>query len=262
MQRPPLSHKGENGKVAVIGGSRFQHGAPLFAALATEASGVDLLFVCLPSCHATVARMQSLNLQVHPFAGDDLCMEDVEPILELLATMDCAVIGPGLARNAETLKALESLVARAPCPLVLDATALQPWTLRAVQGKTAVLTPHAGELERMELSMDALAETASAHRVTILAKGPVDVIVAPDGTQTRSEGGNAGLTVGGTGDALAGLCAGLLAQQIDPANAAVIASRVIKRAGEELAEQYGTAYGTRRIITTIPTLLDWATEEE
>jgi len=67
MQRSPDSHKGENGKVAVVGGSRHMHGAPLLAALAAEASGVDLVFVCLPACHEEVAKETSLNIQVHPF---------------------------------------------------------------------------------------------------------------------------------------------------------------------------------------------------
>ena len=255
MQRRTDSHKGENGIVAVIGGSRTQHGAPLFSALAAEASGADLVFVALPACHASVAKNCSLNFQVHPFADDDFTKRDVAPLLELLATMDCAVIGPGIARTEDALRALHDLIAASPCPMVLDASALQPWTLEAAHGKAAVLTPHAGELERMDIAPATIDAAASRHGVTILAKGTTDRIAAPDGSVRDVDGGNAGLTVGGTGDALAGLTAGLIAQGALPAHAAEIASRTIKRAGEALEKEYGFAYGTKRVIGEIGKML-------
>lgn len=255
MKRASSSHKGENGKVAIIGGSQHQHGAPLFSALAAEAGGADLLFVCVPACHAEVAKQASLNFQVHPFRGDDLAKADVAPLLELLATMDCAVIGPGIARTPSSLAALKSLITECPCPMVLDASALQPWALAAAQGKTAVLTPHAGELERMGIDDTAIAETAKRHSVTLLCKGVVDRIADAHGNVTTVEGGNAGLTVGGTGDALAGLTCALMAQGMTPDNAAVTASRTIKSAGDELRKAFGFAYGTHRVIEAIPGIL-------
>src|SRR3990167_1762796 len=88
MHRNPQSHKGENGKVMIIGGSKTQHGAPIFSALPAEASGVDLIFIALPAVHADTAKNSSLNFQVHPFESDTLKESDLESILELLATMD------------------------------------------------------------------------------------------------------------------------------------------------------------------------------
>ncbi|MDO8649616.1 MAG: NAD(P)H-hydrate dehydratase [Candidatus Peregrinibacteria bacterium] len=254
MQRDPDSHKGENGKVAVIGGSSRIHGAPLFSALAAERSGVDLLYVCVPAIHQHIARMTSLNFQVHPFAGDELTAADVPALLELLATMDSAVIGPGLSRTEESLDALQSLIASATCPLVLDASALQPWTLDTVAGKTAVLTPHLGELERMGLSVRDLPKVTTGTAITIHLKGQTDVIVT-DGKRAEIEGGNAGLTVGGTGDALAGLIVGLLAQRVAPSDACQIASRTIKRGGAVLFAEKGLGYTTEEVIERIPSLL-------
>lgn len=262
MKRDPRSHKGENGKVAVIGGSATMHGASLFAALAAEASGVDLVFVCLPRCHHEVAKVQSLNFQVHPFAGDDLSSRDRQPILELLATMDSAVIGPGLARTPAALRAIEAIVAAARCPLVLDASALQLWTLKRCTGKSCVVTPHAGELERMGIRSKDIGPIAKKFGVTILAKGPTDRIADGRGNVSSVRGGNAGLTVGGTGDALAGLTAGLIAQRVPPADACKIASTVLKEAGERLAKTYGFAYGTRRVIEMIPIVLQNRTAEQ
>jgi len=256
MHREPDSHKGENGKVAVVGGSLHMHGAPIFAALAAEASGADLVYLMLPKCHTEAATRASLNLQVHTFAGDDLTKSDVVPALELLATMDSAVLGPGIDRaQDESVAALKELITGAGCSLVLDATALQPETLELVKGKTAVLTPHLGELERMKIKPKELAERAEEAGVVILLKDQTDRIAGPDGKTEEVSGGNAGLTVGGTGDALAGLIAGLIAQGVAPFDASVGAARVMKRAAETLEPEKGVAYTARDVIGLIPQLL-------
>lgn len=255
MERAPDSHKGENGKVAIVGGSRYQHGAPLLAALAAEASGVDLVYVSVPRCHAEVAKMTSFNFQVHSFTLDDIHHKDIKPVLELLATMDSAVIGPGLARAEANLKAMREIIASAACTLVLDATALQPETLKHVKGKNAVLTPHLGELERMGLTKNDLERAAHESGTVIMLKGREDTIVSPDGTTETISGGNAGLTVGGTGDALAGLIAGLLAQRMQPFAAAVLAAKTIKKAGEVWYKEKGYAYTARDVVGEISGLL-------
>lgn len=254
MQRDPQSHKGENGKVAVIGGSRHQHGAPLFCACAAEKSGVDLVYVSLPQCHEEVAKQTSLNFQIHPFIGEEIAQNDIEPILELLATMDSAVIGPGIWRNAGTLAVLESIIASASCPLVLDASALEPWTLGALRGKPAILTPHRGELERMGFMEEELPEISKKSGATIILKGPCDRIFSP-GTQEEVSGGNAGLTVGGTGDTLTGLLAGCIAQKCPLHEAALLACTIMKKAGESLFEKQGFSYTAQNVIERIPFIL-------
>ncbi len=253
--RDSKSHKGENGKVAIIGGSSHMHGAPIFSALAAEASGVDLIYIAVPSAHAGVAKMSSMNFQVFTFAGDELLRTDTGPMLQILAIMDSAVVGPGLSRHADTLHAIDQVISGAPCPLVIDATALQPTTLASVAGRGAVLTPHLGELERMGITPEEITQRCKAAGTTILLKGEVDRITGPDGTTKEIKGGNAGLTVGGTGDALAGLTAGLIAQKVDPVEAAILASRVIKTAGERMYEEKGYRYTTEDVIELIPYLL-------
>ena len=252
MKRARDSHKGENGKVAIVGGSLHQHGAPIFSALSAEASGVDLIYLALPKIHQEVARMQSLNFQVHPFLGDELEKRDLGPLLEMLATVDCAVIGPGLSRTPGALMLIRELIEAAPCPLVLDASALQPWTLEAAAGKTAVVTPHLGELERMGIAPKQIAHAAKKTGIVIHLKGRIDRIAAPGKTVKEITGGNAGLTVGGTGDALAGLICGLIAQGMKPVDASIAASTAIKRAGTMLFNDKGFAYTTRDVIGQIP----------
>ncbi|NOS67882.1 MAG: NAD(P)H-hydrate dehydratase [Candidatus Peribacteraceae bacterium] len=255
MKRAADSHKGENGKVAIIGGSLHQHGAPLFSALAAEASGADLVYVALPNIHQQTARMQSLNFQVHPFHDDELATQDLASLLEMLATVDCAVIGPGLARTPVAQKVIRELVESALCPLVLDASALQEWTVMAATGKTAVLTPHLGELERMGVHLKTVGPVAKKAGLTIHVKAKIDHIAGPDGKIQKVSGGNAGLTVGGTGDALAGLIAGLISQGMQPMDACMKASTVIKRGGTLLFHEFGYAYGTTRVIEQIPHIL-------
>ena len=230
------------------------HGAPIISALASEKSGVDLVYLALPSTHAEIAKAASLNFQVHPFAGEELARKDLKHTLELLASIDIAVIGPGLARTKETLEVIKELVSSAPCPLVLDASALQSWTLKVVKGKEVILTPHLGELERMGIDREDIGKVSKEFGVTIHLKDRVDQI-ASNGKITKVAGGNAGLTVGGTGDALAGLIAGLLAQGLQPLEACKTASTVIKRAGTKLFTEKGFAYTTRNVICEIPKLL-------
>jgi NAD(P)H-hydrate epimerase len=171
------SHKGDNGIVAVIGGSRSQHGAPLFSALAAEASGVDLLHVWIPSVHEEVTKNASFNFQVHTFGtdrADEISGSDRERMIEHLATIDAVVIGPGLSRSASNVKSIMNLLAEVPCPVVADASALQHETLKALTLRHAVVTPHLGELERMGYLRTELPTLAKKHACTILLKSSVD----------------------------------------------------------------------------------------
>ncbi len=264
MKREPHTHKGQNGIVTVVGGSRTMHGAPTFSALAAEASGVDLIHPCIPECHESVIRSFSLNFIAHTFRGDDLSKADVSGIEEILAISSAAVIGPGLATYETTQKAAQTLISEATVPMVIDGTALQPWTFDAIKGKTAIFTPHIGELSRMQGQVlekkshaelkDLACTIAAARGVTIVLKGAVDIIASAKSC-TEVKGGNAGLTKGGTGDALAGLIAGLIAQGIDPADACIMASTIIKRAATVLYPEKGYGFTTLEVIREIPHLL-------
>lgn len=251
MQRNPDSHKGDNGKVAIVGGSRYIHGAPIFNALAAQASGVDTISICLPRCHEETAKMHLLNAFVHPFQGDLITDADIEPILELIAPLDCVVLGSGIARTGERVHALEEIIASCTTPMVLDATALQSNTLDLVRGKQAVLTPHLGELERMSINENDLQDIANEYQAVFVLKGSTDKIVTSHSTEEVS-GGNAGLTTGGTGDTLAGLIAGLIAQGMAPKDAAYDACTIMKKAGESLHVKQQYAYTAEDVIREIP----------
>ncbi len=266
FKRDPHSRKGQNGRVAIIGGSHRFHGALIFSALSAEASGVDLIFPIVHRCHEMVTRMASLNFIVHAFRENSLTPADAERISALLQHVDSCVIGPGMAETPENIEAISRIVFGARCTLVLDATALHPSVLGSLTKEHAViLTPHQGELARLvqkDLSSLARKETtalvelvAGERNAVVLLKGPEDFIVDASGKTKAVKGGNAGLTKGGTGDALAGLIAGLVAQKIDPFDACVCATTIIKKAGEKLFKSKGYAYTTREVIGLIPEFL-------
>ena len=254
MQRDNDSHKGDNGKVAVVGGSTYIHGAPILNALAAEASGIDTLSICLPQCHTEAAKSWMLNAFVHPFDGDDIADSDIESILELIAPLDCVVLGSGIAKTGERVHALEEIIASCTTPMVLDATALQENTLDLVRGKQAVLTPHLGELERMGVEENDLQDIANEYQATIVLKGQTDKIFSSHSTDEIT-GGNAGLTTGGTGEVLAGLIAGLIAQRMASVDAAKDACTILKKAGEALEKKKGFSYTAQDIVAEIPGLL-------
>lgn len=254
MQRDPSSHKGDNGKVAVIGGSTYIHGAPILNALAVEASGIDTISICLPLCHSEAAKSWILNAFVHPFDGDDIGNSDIESILELIAPLDCVVLGSGIAKTGERVHALEEIIASCTTPMVLDATALQENTLDLVRGKQAILTPHLGELERMGVEENDLQDIANEYQAIIVLKGQTDKVFSSHATDEIS-GGNAGLTTGGTGDVLAGLIAGLIAQGMAGIDATKDACTLMKRAGEMLEKEKGYSYTAIDIVGEIPQLL-------
>lgn len=265
LQRDPTSHKGQNGRVVVVGGSHRFHGAPIFSALAAEASGVDLIVPIVHRCHEVVTRGASLNFIVHTFKGNSLTEGDAERVLSLLEHADSCVIGPGMAETPENVEAVSRIVFGARCPLVLDAAALHPSVLGSLTKEhTVILTPHRGELARLvqrdlrdlpEREILSLAELlAEEHHATVLLKGAEDFIVGAS-KKKIVKGGNAGLTKGGTGDALAGLIAGLIAQKMDSFDAGVHATAIIKKAGEKLYKTKGYAYTTREVIGLIPELL-------
>ena len=241
------------------------HGAPIFAALAAEAAGVDLIFPCIPEIHEGVTRTASPNFIVHPFRGNDLSKSDISALEDVFAASTTAVIGPGLAQFESAQKAMQTLIAKTTIPMVIDASALQPWTFDALKGKKAVVTPHIRELGRMqgqvlnkkseEEKKDLACTIANERNVTMIIKGAVDIVAGEDGRCQEIKGGNAGLTVGGTGDVLAGTIAGLMAQRIDPFDAAVAATTIIKRAAEELYKEKGYAFTTMDVIKAIPHLV-------
>lgn len=233
-KRDKDSHKGQNGKVMIIGGSAIFHGAPILCALGAEYSGVDLVFPFIPPCHAQVARTYSLNFILQTFKKDHLTEKDVEGILKFSEKVDSVVIGPGLGEDKETIKAVKSLLAKLDKPTVVDASAIM-YTNSLPE--TTVLTPHRSEFKKLtgdDPEPKNVQKWAKNLNATILCKGPEDIIADSDDLIVNKTG-NALMTVGGTGDVLSGLIGGLIARCYKPVEACQVATNTLGSAANRIA---------------------------
>lgn len=261
QQRPTWSKKGDFGRVAVLGGSSKTPGAPYLSAVACLRTGVDLVSLIGPKESVEAASIRCPDLLTFPFSGD-FSEEHLASILDYLKDFHCLVLGMGLPRSKESFAAVRALVEAYPNPIVLDAEALraisgQPELL---EGKSVLLTPHSEEfhiLTGINLSQDVevrelvIHEAAKKWKVPFLVKGAVDII--SDGESSyRNQTGTAAMTKGGTGDVLAGICAGLWVQGLNPVEAALQAAFLNGKIGETLTEQMGVGFLASDMLPQIP----------
>ena len=238
--RENSSHKGQNGKVLIIGGNRYYHGAPILAALGAERSGVDLVYLMIPELHKGVARGYSLNFIVHPLKNDHLNTKDMRNVAKLMSEVDVICIGNGIGQKDKTREAILQIIEKSKIPVVLDADGLFPHVLGVRRNCELVLTPHEKEFTQMfncKPSKEKVGEMALKHKVYILLTGEVDVIASPDGKVLENKTGVPQMTVGGTGDVLSGIVTGFIAQGLAPREAMVSAAYYWGKCGEILAQK-------------------------
>ena len=260
----PDSHKGQNGRLLVVGGGPFT-GAPAFVGLAAYRIGVDVVHVATPSIAFEPVAAYSPNLIVHPLPGARFLKADVGPILEVASGMDAAVIGPGLGASDATKEAIRLLVRSLNLPIVLDADALTAAgeDLTCLAGKRGIVTPHHKEFEVLSGAalpadlpgkLEAAKGFAKRSGFTVLLKGATDVIT--DGASHRlNKVHNVGMTKGGTGDSLAGICGGLLSKRIQPFIVARMAAFANGYAGNLAFEERSYGMLTTDLIEKIPRVL-------
>jgi NAD(P)H-hydrate epimerase len=183
---------------------------------------------------------------------------------QIPADLDSATIGMGLSiQDPEALKLLvKSLLAR-DVRISLDATALVNYILPLLSGKNAVVTPHAGEFKKMfgevppeskKARIIMVEKFAKEHSVTILLKGPTDII--SNGARTYLNPTNtSGMTVGGTGDILSGIIAGMLARNRDALESAVISAYFNGLAGKMIQKKLGHHMTATDLLDVLPTVM-------
>ncbi|MFO7793054.1 MAG: NAD(P)H-hydrate dehydratase [Candidatus Saliniplasma sp.] len=236
-----VSHKGDNGRLLIIGGGPYT-GAPALAGIAAYRVGVDLVRLAVPGSVKNVVAGFSPNFIVHPLKGEKVRKKHVDKILQLSKESDAVLLGPGLGDDQATLKACRDFIKRLKKPLVLDADGLKAVVDNPeLLPKDTILTPHAGEISRFEIKNDvteSAEELAQEYDITVLLKGNVDYIT--DGQRIkRNDFGTPAMTVGGTGDTLAGVVSGLFSKGMDPFDAARVGAYITCRAGELAFEDLG-----------------------
>ena len=260
-----MSRKGDNGIILVVGGSYIYHGAPILSSLAALRCGTDLVYTSVPKINVSATRSTSPNLIVIPLVDQKLTLGSVKKLVGALPrNLHSATIGMGLAIQEKNslLYLVKSLLDR-DVRLSLDASALIPEILPLLANKNVVVTPHSGEFKRLfgTVPSDSKNERiklvekhALDNAVTILLKGPTDIISNGD-TTYLCEKNTPAMTVGGTGDVLSGLVAGLLSQNRNSLESAASASFICSLAGKEVQEKLGLHMTSMDLINSIPNVM-------
>lgn len=267
-KRSDWIHKGERGRLLVVGGSEVFTGSPFFNALAALRAGCDLVFVAAPKRAADVACFNSPNIITFPLEGKSLSAKHVPKILEIIKSFKpgALVVGGGLWRSKETLSSTRVLIKSIDLPMVLDADALRslPNHFNLLKGKKAVLTPHSeefrvisGDFPSNDLSKRIMLAKEFALKIssTILLKGRVDVIASDQGEVALNTSGNSFMTHGGLGDCLAGICGSMLARKANPFEAACASAFLNGLAGEIASKKFGEGTLATDVIECIPVAL-------
>ena len=235
LARTPDSHKGSFGHVAVVGGAAGMRGAAVLAALGAQRSGAGKVSIGAPdgwrpdsSSHPQLMALPAKTM--------------------VRGGYQCWVIGCGLGQTTESRSLLKVLLREADRPKVLDADALNLIATDAALAAAllratspAVLTPHPLEAARLlgvstqaiqSDRIDAARRIAGRYRAIVLLKGAGTVCAHPDGDWAVIDAGSPSLATAGTGDVLAGVIGGLIAQGLSPASAACLGAYAHARAGE------------------------------
>lgn len=233
------SHKGQSGRILVVGGGEY-FGAPALTAMASLRTGADIVTLALPRGVDDIVSAYSPNLIVRSLSDDRLCVEDVPVILKMIQSHDVLVIGNGLGRSDEIGEAI-SMILPYCRKVVVDADGFAGLKNIPVNDCDMILTPHAGEFSRLIGKkppsdplhrLESVLEYSRKNRVVTLLKGKVDII--SDGEDVLlNRTGNEGMTVGGTGDVLAGIVGTLFA--VNPAMEAASCGAFINGVAGDLA---------------------------
>jgi len=267
--RGPDAHKGRFGHLTVAAGARGFTGAAMLTAHAALRSGPGLVSLALPSpCVSGLspALVECMSLPL-PATGDaTFDREAADPLLAFLEGKDALALGPGITQHERTASFVQRVLVACPLPVVLDADGLNcaAKVAHALDENPGprVLTPHPGEMARLtgtttsavqqDREKQAL-EYAQRHRCVLVLKGYRTVIAAPDGRLAINPTGNPGMATGGSGDVLTGIVGALLAQGLDPYDAACLAAYVHGTAGDLAAEACTqTAMKAGDIIEMLP----------
>ena len=261
--RKKSSRKGENGKVLVVGGSYIYHGAPVLASLAALRSGTDLVYTAVPKNNVQATRSISPDLIVIPLADSKLTKGSVNKLLgQIPKDLDSATIGTGLAfQDVEALKILVKSLLDRDVRLSLDASARVKSILQIIKGKNVVVTPQSGEFYRLfgeeiphekKLKVNFIEKIAKKYSVTIVLKGQTDII--SDGIRTflNSKTDSCAMTVGGTGDVLSGIIAGLLSRNRNPLESSAADAYLNGLAGKFVQRKIGIHMVATDLIDALP----------
>jgi len=253
-RRSRTAHKGDFGRLLVIGGCYGMHGAPVLSAAAALRCGAGLVTIAVPRSIYAIAGAAELRATWRPLPESPqgaLDASSLPALLGAIAHADVVALGPGLGSAPATFALVQELVARIDRPLVLDADGLNAFAGEpariAARRPATILTPHPGELHRLtghrpgdddESRRLAALDLAMRAGATVILKGRRSVI--SNGLESHfTTTGNPGMATAGAGDVLTGCVAALLYVVRNELLAARIAAHAHGRAGDLAALQFG-----------------------
>jgi hydroxyethylthiazole kinase-like uncharacterized protein yjeF len=267
-KRELKAHKGDFGRLLVIGGSEVFSGAPVLVSLAALRTGVDIAYLAAPEKTARAISSFSPDLITIKLDGKHLKVANIEFLKPYIEAVDAVVLGPGLGLHADTQEFVKTCINAVECagkPLLLDADGLKVFAEFKRPFKIpAVLTPHEGEYtiltgqklpENMNDRAAQVQKTAAELNAILLVKGKVDLVCSKKKYKLNFTG-NPGMTVGGTGDVLSGVVGSLLAQRVDAFEAAVAGAFVNGGAGDFVVSEVGYHMLASDLLDWIPLIFD------
>jgi len=271
--RPRDSKKYDFGLLIVIGGSDFYSGSPALSAMAAFKTGVDMVRIIAPKRAADIIASFSPNLVAYPLEGKWLERKHLATLISMTESAKAVargntavVIGGGIGRSEETKRAILEYLVAVQVPVVIDADAIYALGEKPeiISGKPFLVTPHTYEFfvltekevyklpEEEKIKM--VCQEAARLKTTILLKGPTDII--SNGKEVAlNRTGSPLLTVGGTGDTLAGVAGALMARGLSPLEAGQAAAYINGLAGELAGKKLGESLTATDLIDEIPNVL-------
>ncbi len=234
--RPPDFHKGDAGRVYIVGGSPGMTGAPCLAGMAALRMGAGLVTVVTPASLRPIVEAKQMEVMCAgvPDAGGGYFTPEMIPhLMEAISRADVVVVGPGMGMTEAMPRFLKELLPRIKVPFLLDADALNALSgqVNALQSAVApcIVTPHPGEMSRLSREsieaieasrIDSARHLAEEEGVTAILKGARTIVATPKGDIFINTSGNPYMASGGMGDALTGMIAALASQGLSPTDAA------------------------------------------
>ena len=245
-KRKESSHKGQNGKILIIGASNNYHGSAILAGKAAFSLNIDLVYMVAPEKVVPVLRNHDYRFIIKPYQGDYLTPAIIDPLVKpMIQDVDVVLIGPGLGTASETMTAIKMLFKEIPPDktLVIDADGLKACKGEKLPADT-IVTPHAGEFtiltgkkldpkSPIDARVKDIEEAIKQYNenVTWVVKGPVDVIMR-NNQKILNYTGTPSMTTGGTGDTLAGLITAIRSVVKDSFLAGAMGTFLLGKAGE------------------------------
>ncbi len=271
-KRRPESHKGDNGRLLIIGGSVDYIGALILAGMAAFRSGVDIVTIAAPEKVAWAINTFSSDFITKKFKGEFFRVEQADRIIELSRDFDVILVGNGLGARKRTIRFSQKIIKNIKKPKVIDADAIKALTFEA---NNSIITPHENELriflgnniknkkivknifskkintEKKAKNIQSVLKDFLKKNNIILLKGKTDIIISKDKIRFNKTG-NAGMSVAGTGDVLAGLTASFLAQTKNLFDSACSAAFINGIIGDYLLKKKGYSFIASDFIEHIP----------